>query len=306
DLLEGLALSEPPFEDWLRIERARLRELAQRVLMQQLARQQASGALEHAIHTALRLLAMDQLQESVHRTLIGLYLQQERRGDALKQYDACVAILKRELDTAPDAVTRRLHDSLRGPRPSEAAPPRDDAPRIGIGSDELGTPEAPLVGREPEMGRLRAVLDEAIAGRGGVVTIVGEPGIGKSRLVQELALEAARRKTQVLIGRCYQSEQILAFGVWADAFRGGGLAESVRRERSSRGWRRDLPRFFPEPTADAGEVSTAPTDYLRLFEAAAHLIARLASRDPLLVLLEDIHWADEMSLRLLAHLSRRA
>src|SRR5262249_23880836 len=74
ELLDGLALDEAPFEDWLRIERARLRELARRVLSQVLARQQTSGALEQAVHTALRLLAIDQLQESVHRVLIGLYL----------------------------------------------------------------------------------------------------------------------------------------------------------------------------------------------------------------------------------------
>jgi len=305
DLLEGLALGEPPFEDWLRIERARLRELGQRALAQQLTRQQASGALEQAIQTALRLLAIDQLQEHVHRTLIGLYLRQGRRGDALKQYNACVAILKQELGADPEAATRRLYESLRGPKTTEAAPLQDDTSRIGLGPDELGTPETPLIGREPEMRRLRAALEDAAAGRGSVVTIVGEPGIGKSRLVQELALEAAQRKTRVLIGRCYQSEQILAFGAWADAFRGGGLAELVRTERLSPGWRRDLSRFFPELTSDASEAGTAPTDYLRLFEAAAHLVGGLASRDPLLVLLEDIHWADEMSLRLLAHLSRR-
>jgi tetratricopeptide (TPR) repeat protein len=304
DLLEGLALGEPPFEDWLRIERARLRELGQRALAHQLTRQQASGALEQAVQTALRLLAIDQLQENVHRTLIGLYLRQGRRGDALKQYDACVAILKRELGAGSDAVTRRLYESLRGPRAPESPPPPDDTSKIGLGADELGTPETPLIGREPEMGRLRALLEEAAAGRGSVVTIVGEPGIGKSRLVQELALEAASRKTRVLIGRCYQSEQILAFGVWADAFRGGRLTEPLRAERLSPRWRRDLSRFFPELTVDAGDAG-APTDYLRLFEAAAHLIADLASRDPLLVLLEDIHWADEMSLRLLAYLSRR-
>src|SRR5262249_18257657 len=81
--------------------------------------------------------------------------------------------LKRELGAAPDAATRRLRESLREPGGSEATPRQDDPPRIGLGSDELGTPETPLIGREPEMGRLRAALEEAAGGRGSVVTIVG-------------------------------------------------------------------------------------------------------------------------------------
>src|SRR5262249_12381699 len=94
DLLEGLSLAETPFEDWLRTERARLRELALGGFAKLLARQQAAGAPGQAIHTALRLLALDPLREGVHRELMRLYVRQGRRGAALKQYEACAAVLR--------------------------------------------------------------------------------------------------------------------------------------------------------------------------------------------------------------------
>jgi DNA-binding SARP family transcriptional activator len=86
-------------------ERERLRELAVEALAVVLATQRAAGVLDGALQTGLRLIALDPLQESVHRTLMRLYAQLGRRGSALQQYQLCVGVLQRELGVEPDLAT---------------------------------------------------------------------------------------------------------------------------------------------------------------------------------------------------------
>ncbi len=112
DLLEGFVLDEEPFEDWLRVERERLRELAIQALGRLLAHQIGVGGVEAAIQTAGRLLALDPIQEEVHRVLMRLYVRQGRRGAACRQYQVCLEGLRRELGVEPEAETTRLYERL--------------------------------------------------------------------------------------------------------------------------------------------------------------------------------------------------
>jgi DNA-binding SARP family transcriptional activator len=112
DLLEGLAVHEAPFEEWLMAERERLRELALEALAKLLAHQRATGAVELALQTGLRLIALDPLQEPVHRTLMRLYTQLGRRGSALQQYQLCVGVLQRELGVEPEDETQSLYQEV--------------------------------------------------------------------------------------------------------------------------------------------------------------------------------------------------
>ena len=112
DLLVGLTLREPPFEDWLRAERTRLRERALHVLRQILSVEVAAADLEPAVQTAIRFLAIEPLSEPVHRTLMQLYDKLGRRSAALRQYHFCADLLQRELGVAPEPETRRLYERL--------------------------------------------------------------------------------------------------------------------------------------------------------------------------------------------------
>lgn len=112
DLLLGLTLREPPFEDWLRAERTRLRERALHVLRQILSVEIAAADLEPAVQTAIRFLAIEPLSEPVHRALMQLYDKLGRRSAALRQYHYCADLLQRELGVAPEPETRRLYESL--------------------------------------------------------------------------------------------------------------------------------------------------------------------------------------------------
>src|SRR5215831_5386727 len=161
DFLSGLPLAGGPFEDWLTVERERLRERAIELFARLLAEQRRVGARESAVQTALRLLALDPLQEPVHRALMRLYVELGRRGAALRQYQVCVGVLQRELGVEPEPDTRALYRetlSLADSRTSKAmcdmgareapreAPLAASAPLAG---------EIPLIGRTAELARLR-------------------------------------------------------------------------------------------------------------------------------------------------------
>jgi DNA-binding SARP family transcriptional activator len=112
DLLLGLRAGDGPFEDWLATQRSRLRELAIATLSKLLGRQRAAASRDSAVRTALRLLALDPLQETVHRALMELYRDMGRRGTALRQYRVCVDVLAHELGVAPEAQTTVLYNAI--------------------------------------------------------------------------------------------------------------------------------------------------------------------------------------------------
>src|SRR5262245_7826412 len=112
DLLDGLAVQEASFEDWLLGQRERLHETAVRALARLLTHQRATRSTEAAIQSALRLLALDALQESAHRALMQLYVETGRRAAALRQYELCQSTLRRELKAAPEKETTRLYEEI--------------------------------------------------------------------------------------------------------------------------------------------------------------------------------------------------
>ena len=312
ELLEGLALQEAPFEEWLLTERERLRELALEALAKLLRHQRTTEATVAALQTALRLLALDPLQEPVHRTVMRLYVQLGRRPSALRQYQICVGILQRELSVEPETTTKQLYQEILRQRPSHAAADVESAatahaaPAETPASDDTLPRELPLVGRVTEIGRLREVLNRAWEGHGQVAALIGEAGVGKSRLLAELAAEAVARGGRVLVGRCYEAEQILPFAAWVDALRAGRVdADKEVVDSLKPVWRTEVARLLPELGVPGHGPGQSPVDYRQLFESVAQLIRHLVLRQPVVLILEDLHWGDEMSLRLLSFLARR-
>jgi len=310
DLLLGFSVNEPLFEEWLVTERERLREMAVEGLTRLLAHHAEATGPERAIQTAVRLLGLDPLQEAVHRTLMRLYARQGRRGAALKQYQVCVGALQRELGTEPETETRKLYQELlrRPPEVTRPALPAVERSRpagpAGPAPPDLPVADTPLFGREAERGRLQELLDDAVRGHGHVATVVGEAGIGKTRLVTSLAADALARGCRFMIGRCHESDSILPFGPWVDACRSGGVsADEEILGALHPAHRAELSRLLPE--AGMASLPRASDSALPLFESVAELIAAVAARHPVVLVLEDLHWADEMSVRLLGFVSRR-
>jgi DNA-binding SARP family transcriptional activator len=312
DFLEGFGVDEEPFEAWLMETRERLRELAMDTLARGLSHQRKTGALAAALRTARQLLAIDRLQEPVHRTLMRLHAQLGQRAAALRQYQQCVTVLQRELGVEPELETKQLYQDILRQRPNASGPTA--APVAGATARPLARAgldtqlaETPLVGRDPALAHAHAALHQAAAGSGQLVAILGETGIGKSRLVEELIAHAAQGKYRILLGRAYECDQILLFGPFVGAFR----ADELIRDRAVMDalgpvWRAELSTLLPQLAALLGTPRLPePVDYRRLFECIAQLLRHLSDHDPLLLVLEDLHWADELSLRLLAFLGRR-
>jgi DNA-binding SARP family transcriptional activator/pimeloyl-ACP methyl ester carboxylesterase len=312
DLLEGFSVDEEPFETWLMEERERLRELAMDVLARGLSHQRKTGALAAALRTARQLLAIDRLQEPVHRTLMRLHAQLGQRAAALRQYQQCVTVLQRELGVEPELETKQLYREILRQRATASEPTAGlassgTARRLARAGLDTQLAETPLVGRDAPLAQAHEALQQAHAGSGQLVAILGETGIGKSRLVEELIAHAAHDKWRILLGRAYESDQILLFGPFVDAFRADELFRDAEvMEALGPVWRAELSTLLPRLATLLGAPRLPErVDYRRLFECIVQLLQQLSAREPLLLVLEDLHWADELSLRLLAFLGRR-
>src|SRR5262245_30308495 len=156
-----------------------------------------------------------------------------------------------------------------------------------------------FVGREAELGRLVRALDRAIAHDGRLVLLVGEPGIGKTRIARELAFRAAALGVAVRWGRCQETEGAPPYWPWVQVLRARDRtgAQSDADSAADAALAALLADHVPRPAVTSGAESTHAR--FQLFEAIAGALRGLSDEAPLLVLLDDLHWADAASLLLL-------
>ncbi|HEX3264346.1 MAG TPA: AAA family ATPase [Candidatus Limnocylindrales bacterium] len=162
-----------------------------------------------------------------------------------------------------------------------------------------------LVGREPELARLDAALDAAAGGHPVAIALTGEGGIGKTRLLAELAARAEARGYLVLTGSAAELERDLPFAVFADAC--DHYLAGLEPERLARLGERDrgeLGNVFPSLQASAAPELTLQHERYRTHRAVRVLLEALAERRPLVLVLDDLHWADPASIELLGALLR--
>ena len=208
--------------------------------------------------------------------------------------------LAEELGVDPSEEIQRLEQAVLRQDPSLTAPvPAPDARTHPDPASRChrAAPRAPTgtVGRQPVFDQAVALLEEASStGSMRFLLVAGEPGIGKSRLVTDLGDRASAAGFRVLVGRCHEGDYAPALWPWL------GIVRSARRASpdSSADPRLD-PLLGGELTGEASGGGTG----LRMFDAVVELVQRSADETPLLLVLEDLHWADATSLRLLSHLA---
>jgi DNA-binding SARP family transcriptional activator/tetratricopeptide (TPR) repeat protein len=302
---EAPALPEEPDAEWtaeLRSELAGLRRRARYLV----ARSALAGELPTpedaatAEEAARRAVTDDPFDEEAVRLLLRALLVRGLPAEALRVYEDLRRTLADELGTDPAPATRQLYEAaLRGeaaPTPEPSCPPPVAHPPL-------------LAGREPEVALLRDAWTAACARRGGFVVLRGEPGIGKSRLLEELAALARRSGGVVLTGRAFEGERSLFAQPVADALAGVVEVVPAERVRRAASGLAPLGRLVPDLAVFTGGAptgsSTSAVERSQTFAAVVSLLGALARESPVLLVIDDLQRAGRSTVELLHHLARR-
>ena len=290
-------LLESGYDEWLLEERERLRRRHLQVLERLVELLEARREPAEAIGYAERLLREDPLREATSRLLMRLHDARGDRARALRAYHACAAALERELNVEPSAATRQAYEALLAPAGQPAA--GQPAERPG----RLGRP--PLVGRAAQRARLTDLWRAAEAGGARLVLVTGEPGAGKTRLVEEFRSWCAHRGAATAEARSYPAEGALAYGPVVAWLRSDPLAGHLGRLAPAQ--LGELAQLLPElsPARPA-----PPRPSRRPTPSGGGCCSRrspgrvLATTGPLLLVADDLHWADRETLQFLHYLLR--
>jgi DNA-binding SARP family transcriptional activator len=300
----GPVLADDPDADWAEEARREAERLASRARQLAWRAALAAGDPGGALGHARAAVAADALDEAAWRAVMAAHAAAGEPAAALGAYERLRQTLAEELGADPARPTQDLHLALlRGdPVPTAPAPP--------AGTVAAGPADAGFVGREAELAELAGAWRAAVEGRPRMVLVVGEAGIGKTRLAQELAAEARATGGLVLEARCYEAERSLFLQPVAEVVRAAALALPPARLAAAAGDAAGtLAELVPElrELLDLPPYERAPAELerRRSFEAVGTLVRGLAGQQPLLLALDDLHQAGASSLELLHFLLRR-
>jgi DNA-binding SARP family transcriptional activator/tetratricopeptide (TPR) repeat protein len=304
ELLEGLELPDCyQYNVWCRGERETARRLNRCIRVELMARLEDDP--ERALFHAHALTTNDPLDQLAHAAAIRLLGKLGRAKEALRQYEVCKDIVKSQLHCSPliDVEQARMEigaprvptsDRPRAnsfmPQASVVVPPRNNP--IGLEASPLEThfeiPKRPIIGRESEC----AILHEFIRGdclpHRQLFLALGEPGVGKSRLLAEMAAKVHTEGGRVLQGKAFEAEMVRPYGAWIDALRG-----------------LDPQLGTPAPFVERASNPIDAHDRSRLFESVVELLSRLGSDGNITaIIIDDIQWIDEASAALIHYVAR--
>ena len=309
--LAGFSLKDSAeFEDWQNAEADGLGRDHASVLERLVDLHESREEYREAIEPCRTWLSLDGFAEATHCRLMRLYALSGQRSLALKQYERCKTILEKELGEKPGRETEDLREQIaRGGLQPPRAQKADSRPAASPAPSEVYS--IPFVGRESELGRLKSAAEQARGGKGRMVMLVGEAGIGKTRLLEEAAAHSRAGGARVTWGRCYPDAGLPPLWPWRQA-----LGQLVRESKpdSLRKWAGTRAAVLGEVIEELGEKlgTMAPpvrledpeSERFRLADAVAHFLDAAAAEQPLTVVLDDLHCADSASLGLLEFVSR--
>jgi len=266
-LWRGAPLSDFSYEGFAQDEIKRLEELHVAALEDRIEAELALGRHDELVPELEALVTRHPLRERLRGQLMLALYRAGRQAEALESYRAARRTLLAELGIEPGRALRELEQSILAQLPALDAAKRQQQPVLRPGRAAA----SPLEGRTEELELLEAGLEDALAGRGRLFVVVGDAGTGKTRLADELASSAKQRGTRILWGRGWAGGGAPAYWPWTQALRDS----------------------LPAASSDDPEAQ------FRFFEAVTEKLRALAEEQPLLVVLDDLHAADEGSILLL-------
>jgi DNA-binding SARP family transcriptional activator len=296
ELLEGLDAG-----DWLVELRDEYRDRCSRALAALGAQAAAGGQIDEAVRLARERVALEPFSEEATRELMRRLTAVGDRAAALLAYDRLAERLRSELRTAPSAPTRALAEAVRA---GESEHP--DAPMAMAATSWLSPTADASARRSAFVGRDREfqLLLRCVREQRRLILISGDPGAGKTRLMFELGRVVSSAGVSALFGRC-QPEPLAPYEPFVQALREHVAGVGAAAVAPLAG--EELARLLPElrvvqPPPPAGEVAEAAR--LRLFEGVRATLEHAARRSAVMLVLDDLHWADSSTVLLLAHLVR--
>lgn len=268
------------------------------------------GRLEPVL-TPLQLAAsIAPLHEPVQASLISVLGAAGRQAEALSTFRAIRTRLAEDLGIAPGRALEDAHQRVLNQassmRTERVVRPPDQQPSevIWTSPQRDGLSASALVGRAEELAVLRRSLVPVLTGGTGLVLIEGEPGAGKTRLLEEVAGEADRRGAAAIWGNCMQGDGTPSLWPWVNIT--GTLVNSMPPAVRLQWLTGELRQLLAPQRDDLIEpVAADENAQFRLFERVVELVGQIAAAEPLTLLVDDLHWADVASLQLFAHLATK-
>lgn len=317
DLLEGF------YEDWVLNERQRLRALYIRALEHTIKLDKLAGDHEQALAAAQTLGRVEPLLEANQREIMRLHNILNHPDGALEQFATYSQLLEDELGLRPESETLQLAREIAAGA-GKTAPSYLPTQHKTTALLESDTPNIlPLIGRKKERSELVAWLENTIRGNVSIGLLEGEAGIGKTRLLQEMGRDAEWRGIQVLWGKSRELEAANPYGTLLEALESGlsslrisQITSIALHEHDTRPdeiiWLQVLYPLIPSLVSVLPEDKRAPLaqldpaqERLRLAEALARLLLAWAHISPLVLVLEDLHWASYDTLDMLINLAEQ-
>jgi DNA-binding SARP family transcriptional activator len=288
------------YDNWLIAEREQLQQQALHSVDSLITLLSEQGETAAALDHAQQLLRLDPLCETAYCHLMRLYARTGDRASALRIYHQCMTLLREELGINPSPSTCKLYEQILSLDEIDSTTTKhvtvvpaqrfSDVPFVST-STTLSSTSLPLIGRNSEWTMLQQWLVEGqTQTTSKLMLILGESGIGKTRLLEELAQQVRAAGKYVLWGQGFEAEMLRPYGAWIDAFRSIGAHE-----------------FLAEMAALLNDsITTHQTlDRGRLFDATVQFMMQLAAKNtPVLVVLDDIQWIDEASIAFLHYIAR--
>jgi hypothetical protein len=308
----GELLPEDRYESWCSERRSAMAELHIRLLLGMAEALERRGSYSEAGDRLHEVLQRDPTREAVHRQLMLLYARMRAPDQAVRQFHCCEAVLRQELDLAPQPETIALFDEI---LTSSLPLQRSRPDRIHGQADPRRSPRVhaangcPFVGRERVIRHMVGQLMRRDGEQPGMIVVSGETGVGKTRLLDEFASQASARGAITLCG---------GGGAHAEQFACGAFAVALEDYAANRSEaeRTELARAYPAlarfvPSLGAGIPLPAPaTDrrdyYLDLFPSIVQFLMDLARTKPVLLVLGDLHEADAVGLDMIKYLAHLA